>query len=255
MDHRPFRGRPTKEEGIWYGRKKTLMDYSAARDWVLAESGFDPELPGKCEAVMCQGNGYMGLRCATEERYLGEQRNLFVAGTFNKFDENEVTELPNAADVLAMTPAHDNRMNIGAKGLSGEAYKGHTFWDTEMFILPYFTFTDPAIAKKLEEYRYQSLPGAHKKAKGNNAGSVAGIWQCAVFGFGGVRMLDGRLRIRPALPEAWSRLEFTIFWQGSRLHVVETKDSVVVEKLSGDPVTLELADETVTVDCRTEKAL
>ena len=121
-----------------------------------------------------------------------------------------------------MTPAHDNRMNIGAKGLSGEAYKGHTFWDTEMFILPYFTFTDPAIAKKLEEYRYQSLPGAHKKAKGNNAGSVAGIWQCAVFGFGGVRMLDGRLRIRPALPEAWSRLEFTIFWQGSRLHVVET---------------------------------
>lgn len=68
-------------------------------------------------------------------------------------------------------------------------------------------------------------------------------------------MLDGRLRIRPALPEAWSRLEFTIFWQGSRLHVVETKDSVVVEKLSGDPVTLELAGETVTVDGRTEKAL
>lgn len=88
--------------------KKTLMDYSAARDWVLAGSGFDPELPGKCEAVMCQGNGYMGLRCATEERYLGEQRNLFVAGTFNKFDENEVTELPNAPFILAQLGVTDS---------------------------------------------------------------------------------------------------------------------------------------------------
>ena len=122
MDHRPFRGRPTKEEGIWYGRKKTLMDYSAARDWVLAESGFDPELLGKCEAVMCQGNGYMGLRCATEERYLGEQRNLFVAGTFNKFDENEVTELPNAADVLAMT-LRVNGENFDLTKGSAEGYR------------------------------------------------------------------------------------------------------------------------------------
>ena len=83
--------------------KNTFMDYSAAKDWILAEKDFSTELLGKCEAVMCQGNGYMGLRCATEEQYLGEQRNLFVAGTFNKFDENEVTELPNAADVLNLT--------------------------------------------------------------------------------------------------------------------------------------------------------
>lgn len=39
-----------------------------------------------------------------------------------------------------MSPAHDNRMNIGAKGLSGEGYKGHTFWDTEIFLLHYFIF-------------------------------------------------------------------------------------------------------------------
>ena len=39
--------------------------------------------------------------------------------------------------LYVMTPAHDNRMNVGAKGLSGEAYKGHTFWDTEMDIRKY----------------------------------------------------------------------------------------------------------------------
>ena len=48
---------------------------------------------------MCQGNGYLCLRNATDEFNPREQRDLFVAGTFNKFDDNEVTELPNAADV------------------------------------------------------------------------------------------------------------------------------------------------------------
>ena len=75
------------------------MDYSRAADWIVAENTFDPEHLGKCESVMCQGNGYLCLRNATDEFNPGEQRDLFVAGTFNKFDDNEVTELPNAADI------------------------------------------------------------------------------------------------------------------------------------------------------------
>lgn len=78
-----------------------------------------------------------------------------------------------------MTPAHDNRMNIGAKGLSGEGYKGHTFWDTEIFMLPYFTFTHPEIAKSLVEYRYFGLEGAHKKAKDNGYEGAQYPWEAA----------------------------------------------------------------------------
>ncbi len=48
--------------------------------------------------------------------------------------------------LLGMTPKHDNRYGIGAKGLSGEGYKGHSFWDSEIFILPFFSFTLPEIA-------------------------------------------------------------------------------------------------------------
>ena len=70
--------------------------------WTLSETAFNPAALGKCEAIMCLGNGYLGLRSATEERYVGERRGLFVAGTFNKFDDNEVCELPNAADILEM---------------------------------------------------------------------------------------------------------------------------------------------------------
>ena len=78
-----------------------------------------------------------------------------------------------------MTPAHDRRMNIGAKGLSGEGYKGHTFWDTEIFLLPYFIFHMPEIARSLEEYRYLSLPGAHAKAAHNGYQGAQFPWESA----------------------------------------------------------------------------
>ncbi len=402
------------------------LDYSKVADGIIREDDFQPGNLGKCEAIMSLGNGYMGVRSAAEERYLKETRGVFVAGTFNKFDENEVTELPNAADMTAievsvdgacfdltagsmedytkelniqsgeltrsvlwtapngkkirytsyrvvslkdlhwmaqrveltpvgadvtvrirsgidgtvtntgsqhfsegdkrfydkrviqfverttqsgidfvnttahklalngavldldaqvfierrkifagydvsvkagetlviekystvyttrdrdmegktladvqaaghdaciqmealgyrkimeesksqwekevwsqapitiegtdeadldqfavhfaqyhmraMVPAHDNRMNIGAKGLSGEGYKGHCFWDTEIFLLPYYIFTAPQIARKLEEYRYLSLPGAHAKAEHNGYKGAMFPWESA----------------------------------------------------------------------------
>lgn len=70
------------------------IDYTKVNQWILAEDALDPDHLGKCEAIMCLGNGYMGLRSATEERYLGETRNLLINGTFNKFDAGQVTELP-----------------------------------------------------------------------------------------------------------------------------------------------------------------
>lgn len=64
-----------------------------------------------------------------------------------------------------MVKHDDNRVGIGAKALTGEGYKGHSFWDTEMFILPYYIFTKPDTAKTLLEYRYRNLLGARSKAK------------------------------------------------------------------------------------------
>ncbi len=80
----------------------------------------------------------------------------------NAFDQLAVNYVMYHLNV--MTPAHDDRMNIGAKGLSGEGYKGHTFWDTEVFILPRYILQNPAVAKSLMTYRYKGLEGAKKKA-------------------------------------------------------------------------------------------
>ncbi len=78
-----------------------------------------------------------------------------------------------------MTPSFDNRMNIGAKGLTGPGYRGHIFWDTEIFILPYFIYTSPNEARSLLEYRYNSLDAAKKNAKLNGYDGAMFPWESA----------------------------------------------------------------------------
>ncbi len=78
-----------------------------------------------------------------------------------------------------MTPAHDDRMGIGAKALSGEGYKGHSFWDTEIFILPFFIYSNPEGAKSLLTYRYHGLSGARQKAKDNGYEGAMYPWEAA----------------------------------------------------------------------------
>lgn len=65
---------------------------------------------------------------------------------------------------LLQSVGRDGVTNIGAKGLTGEGYEGHYFWDTEMYILPFFTFTQPEISRKLLEFRYATLDKARERA-------------------------------------------------------------------------------------------
>ncbi|WNS44299.1 glycosyl hydrolase family 65 protein [Paenibacillus sp. MMS20-IR301] len=55
--------------------------------------------------------------------------------------------------------------NIGAKGLTGEAYRGLAFWDTESYCLPFYMFNNPKAARSLLEFRYKTLPEAMQRAK------------------------------------------------------------------------------------------
>lgn len=59
----------------------------------------------------------------------------------------------------------DEHVSVGARALSGDGYKGHVFWDTEIFLLPFYTLTWPAAARALLMYRYHTLPAARAKAK------------------------------------------------------------------------------------------
>jgi alpha,alpha-trehalose phosphorylase len=54
---------------------------------------------------------------------------------------------------------------VPAKGVTGQAYEGHYFWDTEIYVLPFLIYTSPRIAKNLLTFRHKMLPHARARAR------------------------------------------------------------------------------------------
>lgn len=108
------------------------------------------------------------------------QKHRITVDSVNTFDQQA---LDFAAYHLEIMAPDDPRFSIGAKGLTGEGYKGHVFWDTEIFILPFFLHNQPKIARQLLEYRYFKLAGAKAKAQENNYQGALFPWESALSGF------------------------------------------------------------------------
>ncbi|MGV8983327.1 glycoside hydrolase family 65 protein [Clostridium sp.] len=73
----------------------------------------------------------------------------------------------------------DTKVSIAAKALHGEGYKGHIFWDTEVFMLPFFIYTRPKVAKALLMYRYNTLQGARENAAITGYKGARFAWEAA----------------------------------------------------------------------------
>lgn len=73
----------------------------------------------------------------------------------------------------------DPRISIAAKALHGEGYKGHVFWDTEIYMLPFYIYTQPRIARALLLYRYNLLEGARLNASANGFKGAQYPWESA----------------------------------------------------------------------------
>ena len=66
---------------------------------------------------------------------------------------------------ILQASARAEQTGVAAKGLTGQAYEGHYFWDTEIYVLPFLTYTSPRIARNLLAFRYKMLPQARARAK------------------------------------------------------------------------------------------
>jgi kojibiose phosphorylase len=77
--------------------------------------------------------------------------------------------------------AHKDRgfSSIGARTLSGEGYRGHIFWDTEIFLLPFYLFNFPEIAKNMLLYRYKRLDKARELAAREGFRGAKFAWESA----------------------------------------------------------------------------
>lgn len=78
--------------------------------------------------------------------------------------------------------AKDPTVSIGARGLSHGRYKGCYFWDTDLFMLPFFLENDLEAARNLCEYRVRSLPAARAHSKAMNTAGARYPWMAALDG-------------------------------------------------------------------------
>ncbi len=78
-----------------------------------------------------------------------------------------------AMQMIAVCPPPGVDASVAAKGLSGSGYKGHVFWDNEVFLLPFYSLAMPGAARRLLHYRTRRLAEAEARAA---AEGYAGAW-------------------------------------------------------------------------------
>lgn len=84
--------------------------------------------------------------------------------------------------LIAASNPDDERVSVPARMLSGPAYRGHVFWDTEIYMLPFYLYTHPQAARALLLYRYHTLPAARAKAKRLGYDGAFYAWESADTG-------------------------------------------------------------------------
>jgi len=107
-----------------------------------------------------------------QEEYLAdywENCNVEIEG-----DDELNSELQYNLYQLIQSVGKDQHCNIAPRGLSGDEYEGQYFWDSEVYVQPFFTITNPSISRKLIEYRYETLNMARENARilGHSQGAL-----------------------------------------------------------------------------------
>jgi nigerose phosphorylase len=134
--------------------------------YVTVFNGKD-EVPNTQEAseVLVQSTAASGYETACDKHKAmwkdrWETSDVMISGC----DEDQLALRYSIYQLQIIAPTHSAAQSIPARGLSGQTYKGAIFWDTEMFMLPFFLHTAPETARSLINFRIKTLDGAREKA-------------------------------------------------------------------------------------------
>ncbi|RJO63641.1 MAG: glycoside hydrolase family 65 protein [Candidatus Omnitrophota bacterium] len=109
---------------------------------------------------------------------LWEKADIIIEGTANLQQDLRF----NIYHMLICANTDDGFSSIGARTLSGEGYRGHIFWDTEIFLMPFYLFNFPEVAKNILLYRYKRLHEARQLTKKEDSRGVRFPWESAGTG-------------------------------------------------------------------------
>ena len=141
------------------------------------------------ENVGCVAREKLGVASQVGWRKVVEQHETAWADRWRSSDI-EVEGDPAAEQALRFAVYHlnsaanpaDERVSIGARGLTGDDYQGHVFWDTEIYLLPFYSFTWPEAARALLMYRFRTIDGARQKAARMGLRGAMYAWESADTG-------------------------------------------------------------------------
>jgi beta-phosphoglucomutase len=159
------------------------VDSKVAQKLVSIYTSRDTENPEKAalQAIdLAAAQGFDKLSKSNDAAWVEEWENCNI--TIEGDEEADRRLRYSLFQLLIAAPRQDERVSIAAKTLSGFVYRGHSFWDTEIFVLPFFIYTRPKIARNLVMYRYHTLPGARRKAEENGFEGAMYAWESAATG-------------------------------------------------------------------------
>lgn len=132
----------------------------------------------KANNLLADGFDAMRAANAAAWRKFWDDSDVIIEG-----DREAQTAVRHALFQLRIAaPAQDEHASIGAKALSGFGYYGHVFWDTEIFMLPFFIYTQPELARNLLMYRWHTLAGARLNARRDDYDGARYPWESAETG-------------------------------------------------------------------------
>ncbi|HEV2029782.1 MAG TPA: glycosyl hydrolase family 65 protein [Candidatus Dormibacteraeota bacterium] len=169
----PDHARVTVTARLARGQRLSLVKL-VAYGWSSQRSA--PALRSQIEGVLATAldHGWKGLASA-QRRYLSDFWNR--ADVELKGDPEVQQGIRFALFHVLQAAARAEQRAIPAKGLTGPGYDGHTFWDTETFVLPVLTYTAPEAAADILRWRYQILDLARKRARDLGLKGAAFPWR------------------------------------------------------------------------------
>ena len=163
------------EDWSWIGDAGQIVTIEKFISIFTSRDGNNPLQAAHRHLRRLEGRGFNGLLrdhvAAWEERW--RTAAITVAG-----DEEAQHSLNFAAyHLISAGNPGDGRVSVSARSLTGSIYKGHIFWDAEMYILPFFIYTHPPTARAMLMYRYHTLAGARRNAAAKGYRGALFAWE------------------------------------------------------------------------------
>lgn len=181
FDHTYYISKVVDQEALYDVRIKAVahQTYTFYQYAIVGVNQSDQELAQKLHEVQSLGYPYHLENHQTDWKLKWDDSDVKIQG-----DDKAQTALRYSIyHLLLLAPKRYENSSIPARGISGQTYKGAIFWDTEIFMLPFYLNTDLISAKRIIEYRINTLQGAKDKAISYGFKGAFYAWESQEGGF------------------------------------------------------------------------